>query len=157
MKNKGMFFALLIGVFAAGIAVGGAAAKKEMVITPVSEVKWLPLHPELLDGGAQYSMLFGDLKKKAPAGVLLKYSEATGGYFMHTHSSDYYGIEIFGTSTTTEPGQAAAAKALPPGSTWYVPAKLTHAHECPKGDCEMFVYFPNGYDFTFTRDAGMSK
>jgi hypothetical protein len=147
MKAVKWVVALAVAV---AVGFGGgvmAAGKKDMAITPVDEVKWSSMDPNDKEGkGPQIAVVFGDLKKKAPLGVLLKLSpDAKPG--PHTHSSDYWGVTIKGVEHNFPPGPDTG-KAIAPGGFWYQPANQPHDNHCePGSECVVFLYFPKGMDF----------
>ncbi|MFL5322169.1 MAG: cupin domain-containing protein [Myxococcaceae bacterium] len=156
MKKTLLYSAVVASVFAAGIAVG-AGAMKAITVTPADEVKWTPMDPTAGDKGPQWSLVFGDMKKKGPTGMLMKFPAGMmpGA---HTHTSDYYGVVISGTQKDFAPGEEASAKDLKPGSTWFQPGKMAHDNHCSAdAPCEIFAYFPNGFDFAPAKAAAAKE
>jgi hypothetical protein len=137
-------FVLTLGL---GVSAGYAIAKanKAAELVPAADVKWTPLDPKAGARGPQISVVFGDLKKKAPIGVLLKIpAGAKPG--PHTHTSDYWAVVVQGTQHNW-PGTGDEGKALPVGSWWFQPGKAVHDNHCEAGtDCVMFVYMTRGFD-----------
>lgn len=147
---------LMLGMtLALGISIGALAkgAAKEIVLTPASEVKWTPMDPTAGDKGPQMSVVFGDLKKKGPVGVMMHFpAGAVPG--PHTHTSDYWAVVVKGVEHDFAPGQQASAKDLPVGSWWMQPGNVPHDNACSKdGDCDIFVYMPNGFDMKPIKEA----
>lgn len=149
MKIKWLFVVPLF-TGALGFAGGVFAEKKskEIAITPAADVKFMPIDPNDKEGkGPQISLVFGDLKKKGPVGVLLK---TMPGFRPgpHSHTSDDYAIGITGLAHNYAPG-TDEGKALGPGGFWFQPGKMVHDNHCEEagGPCMSFVYMPNGFDF----------
>jgi hypothetical protein len=142
--------ALSVGVVAAagGFFAGTMAAPtKTSTATALKDVKWTPLDPKVGDKGAQFSVVFGDMQKKAPIGFLLK-MPAGGKPGPHTHSSDDYGVSIQGSVHNFASPGTDEGPALTAGGTWFQPAKMAHDNHCDsKEDCIDFIYMPNGFDF----------
>ena len=144
---KRIKWAVVLVVVAALSFAGGvyaAAAKKEMVVTPAADVKWAPLDPKQPEG-TQINVLFGDVAKKGAVGVLLKIpAGASPG--PHTHTSDDYAVVIKGTQHNFAGDDEGPG--LGAGSTWFQPGKQVHNNKCEAGgECIVFVYMPNGFDF----------
>jgi hypothetical protein len=131
-----------------GISIGAMAkgAAKEIVLTPAADVKWTPMDEKAGDKGPQMSVVFGDLKKKGPVGVMMHFpAGAQPG--PHTHTSDYWAVVIKGVEHDFAPGQAEGAKDLAAGSWWMQPGNMPHDNLCAKdAACDIFVYMPNGFD-----------
>lgn len=132
-------------------AVGGlvAAGPKDIVTTQNKDLKWSPLDPKDTAGkGAMYTVVFGDMKKKAPIGFILKLPPgAKPG--PHTHSSDDYATVISGTMHNFKAPGTDEGPGLTAGGTWFQPANQVHDNECEassKDGCQIFVYMPNGFD-----------
>jgi len=113
--------------------------------TPIGDVKWTPLVPQLGAKSPQMSVVFGDVKN-GPVGLLLKFPPGfTPG--PHTHSSDYYGVSIAGVVQDADVGKLEASPKLGPGGHWMEAANHPHDNQCsPAGECIEFVYFPRGFD-----------
>jgi hypothetical protein len=151
---KSMKWAAVVTVCVALGFAGGvfaAAAKKEMAVTPAADVKWQSLDPKDTEGkGPQMSVVFGDPKKKgSPLGFLLKVPAGVAG--AHTHTSDYWAVEIKGNEHNFT--GADEGPALGPGSTWFQPGKQVHNNHCEAGECVVFIYTPNGFDYQPAAEA----
>ncbi len=133
-------------------AVGGlvAAGPKDIVTTQNKDLKWTPLDPKDTAGkGPQVSVVFGDMKKKAPIGFILK---GPAGFKAgpHTHTSDDFATIIQGTVHNFKAPGTDEGPGLVPGGTWFQPAGQVHDNDCEassKDGCQIFVYMPNGFDF----------
>ncbi len=67
---------------------------------------------------------------------------------LHTHSADYVGIVVTGSTRHWLPGQPETRKLLPPGSHWFIPANVEHVSEClPGAECIMAIYQQQPFDF----------
>jgi beta-alanine degradation protein BauB len=135
-----------------------AAKAKEIVVIPAAEVKFQPIDPNDKEGkGTLISVVFGDLKKKAPIGLLLKVPAGSRSG-PHTNTSDNYYVGITGLAHNFAPG-ADEGSALGPGGTWFQPGKMVHDHHCEEkgGPCLSFVYMPNGFDFMSAKAVPEAK
>lgn len=73
---------------------------------------------------------------------------------LHTHSADYVGIVVTGTTRHYVPGKKHTYKILPPGSYWSMSANVKHVSECLPGvECVMAVYQNKAFDFITHGDA----
>jgi hypothetical protein len=146
MKAKHVV-AVAMGALVLGFAGGAWAAKgKEMQLVTTGEVQWMPIDPKAGTAGPMMSVVFGDMKKKAPLGMLLKVTPG-GSPGPHIHTSDYWGVMITGTEHNFLSGATDKGKGLGPGSWWMQPGKMGHDNHCEPGtECTMFLYFPKGFD-----------
>jgi hypothetical protein len=145
MKTKWITVVLGCTLFGFGLGAVASSRAKTAMLTQADDVKWTPLVPDLGAKGPQLSVVFGDTKK-GPVGLLLK---IPAGFKSgpHTHSSDYWGVVLNGTMHDYAPGTLEAAKHMEKGSWWTEPSELPHENFCSEaGDCEIFAYFPNGFD-----------
>jgi Domain of unknown function (DUF4437) len=131
----------------AGFSAGVWAERSDkIVLVPPDEVKFSPLDPNDKEGkGPQAAVVFGNMKKRAPVGLLLKLPP-DGRPGPHTHSSDDYAVIIKGTMHNFSPGDEG--KGIGPGGWWKQPGKMVHDNHCEAGsECLLFVYLPRGFDF----------
>jgi quercetin dioxygenase-like cupin family protein len=157
MKNVKWMIA--VSVVSAGLGAAGgvlAAKNKEIVVTPSADLKFQPLDPSDKEGkGVQMSVVFGDAKKKAPIGYLLRVPAGMTSP-AHMHSSDDYAVVLKGGMTNHAPG--GEAKVLAPGSTWFQPGHVAHVNDCsPGAPCEIFVYMPKGFDYMPAPEAAKAE
>lgn len=135
----------------AAAAPGGPAL--DILRTPAGEVKYRPLDPSDKDGkGPQISIVFGDMKKKAPVGFLFK---VPPGFRPgpHTHSQDYWSVVLEGTVHDFVPG-ADEGKGIGPGGFWFQAGRSAHDNHCASDvPCVIFIYSPVGYDYLPSRPA----
>jgi len=126
---------------------GGAKGAKQMKVTPAEDVKFMPLDPNDKEGkGPQISVVFGDIKKKAPMGFFLK---LPAGFKPgpHMHTSDDYAVIVKGVVHNFPPG-TDTGKGIGVGGTWHQPGNQPHDNWCEEGsECVLFVYVPKGFDF----------
>jgi hypothetical protein len=151
MKNK-----LIVGAVSLCAALGGfvagsmaAGAKKEIAITQLKDTQWSPMDPSAGDKGPQMSVVFGDLKKKAPIGLLLKFPP---GFKPgpHTHTSDDYAVILQGNVHNFAAPGTDEGPAVTQGGHWFQPGGQPHDNECEassKDGCLVYVVLPNGFDF----------
>ncbi|HYQ44417.1 MAG TPA: DUF4437 domain-containing protein [Polyangiaceae bacterium] len=121
-------------------------------MTPAADVKYVPLDPKDTEGrGPQISVVFGDMKKKAPLGFLFK---VPPGFRPgpHTHTSDYHGIVLEGAVHDFAAG-GVEGNPIGPGGHWFQPGNLPHDNHCASTTpCVMFIYTPRGFDFIRLKD-----
>ena len=135
------------GGFVAGVLAAGA--KKTPTTTTAADVKWTPMDEKAGDKGPQMAVVFGDLKKKAPIGWMLK-TPAGFKPGPHTHTSDDYGVVVSGSWHNFAAPGTDEGPALTAGANWYQPGGQAHDNACDassKDGCVVFVYMPNGFDF----------
>lgn len=152
MKNRArrMWFVSALSV-ALGVAVlmgrANAYATKEIILTPPADVKFVPLDPDDSERrGPQISVVFGDMKKRAPLGFFFK---VPAGFKPgpHTHTSDYHAIVLEGAVHDFAAG-GLEGPPIGPGGHWFQPGNLPHDNHCASTTpCVMFIYTPHGFDF----------
>jgi uncharacterized protein DUF4437 len=130
----------------AALATGALAGPKDAVSTPSKDQKWTPLDPKAGDKGPQVSVVFGDMKKKAPIGFFLKIpKDFKPG--PHTHASDDYAVVVSGKAHNFPAPGTDEGPAVDPGGSWFQPGGKPHDNHCEAGsECVIFVYMPNGFD-----------
>ena len=146
-------------VFLGVAATAAMAGPKDIVLTAAKDVKWTPLDPKLGDKGPQFSVVFGDMKKKAPIGFLLKVPPG-GKAGPHTHTSDDYAVIIQGTEHNFKAPGTDEGTGITSGGTWFQPGGQPHDNECEassKDGCVTFVYMANGFDFKPWVDPAAKK
>jgi hypothetical protein len=136
-----------------GAGAGALAAKSKAIkVVPADEVKFMPLDPKDTEAkGPQIAVVYGDMKKKAPIGFLLKVpADSKPG--PHTHTSDDYAVVIKGVMHNYAPGEEG--KGVGPGGYWFQPGKVVHDNHCePGSECVFFVTMTNGFDFIPAKTA----
>lgn len=131
-----------LGAAAVGMLLSFPALAETNVVsaTPVAKITWAES-----GFGPQLANVVGDMTN----GPHLGYIKFTSGFVspVHSHSGDYTGIVISGTTRHYEPGKRDQAVDLPPGSTWSIPGGLPHVSECLAGsDCIMAIYQTESFD-----------
>ena len=133
------------GLIAGALFIGGCATTIAGPQTPhrtaVGEIQW-----SKTPFGPLASSVFGDFS----TGEHVTYIQFPAGMKtpVHTHSHDYVGIVVSGTTRHFEPGKPETEKELPAGSHWSIPADLPHVSEClPGSDCVMAIYQTANFDF----------
>lgn len=117
-----------------------------MRVMTANEVKFAPMNPDAGNKGPIGSVLFGNMEKPGPLGLLLEVPAGRFGPGPHTHSSDLYLVGLSGRMHTFEPSQDKG-KAIGVGGTWFQPADVPHDNYCEgPGECTFFVYLPDGLD-----------
>lgn len=131
---------LLAAVSACAVAVS-AGLRGETAHTAATELTWADS-----GFGPRVSAVDGDFSK----GSHITYVKFTEGMAtqLHTHTHDYTGIVITGTTMHWEPGKPETRKQLSAGAHWFVPANVPHVSECLPGmECLMAIYQNDPMDF----------
>ncbi|MFO0724346.1 MAG: DUF4437 domain-containing protein [Myxococcota bacterium] len=145
MSTKNALLTLSTALVTLLSACATPPATKLPHLAPSAELQWAPLNPKE-PGSGELSLIFGDLKERAPVAFLLRFPGGLKEPF-HLHSSDYYAVEIAGVQHDWAPG-ADEGPSLPAGSWWFQPGEAAHANHCePGAECTVFVYMPRGFDF----------
>ncbi|MEM6653057.1 MAG: DUF4437 domain-containing protein [Pseudomonadota bacterium] len=92
------------------------------VVTP-DQVDYVPLNPARGDASPQAGVLWGDIRKDVPSGVLLKFAEGFSSP-PHIHNVTYRAIVISGEIHNDDPD--AANMWMGPGTFWTQPAGQIH-------------------------------
>jgi hypothetical protein len=128
---------LVVGTVCAliGFASGAfAVARKQMVVTPFQDARFVPIDPARPDG-PQLAVLWGE-PATGPSAMLLKLKKGEGR--LHYHSSDYHLVLLQGTMKHWAEGeQVGDVKTLGPGSYWFQPGDQAHGDDCLTEDCLM--------------------
>jgi quercetin dioxygenase-like cupin family protein len=138
MKQKSLCYIAFIAVLGFNVYANAQQrnTKKQMVVTPFQDAKFVPVDPAQPDG-AQQAVLWGD-PTKGPSAMLLKFKKGSNPF--HIHTSDYHLVVVQGTMKHWDEGeQEATAKPLGPGSYWLQPGNQAHAGSCLTDECIMFV------------------
>jgi quercetin dioxygenase-like cupin family protein len=147
MKTK---MAWIVAGVALSAGVGVAwAAKKEIVLMPAEDLKWveMPPPPGMKDApkgdAVQIAVVSGDPMKGAYAAFVKL--PAGQPHPLHTHSSDVKVVVLSGTFTVTPEG--GVEKKIGPGGYFFVPANAKHTSSCAAGaPCVMFQEGPGKFD-----------
>jgi len=138
---------LLTAMTGASIAVSASEnTSRHTKHTQATQLQW-----EDSGFGPKISMVNGDPTK----GPHVTYVRFTAGMTtpLHSHTSDYIGIVISGTSMHWEPGKPETKKLLSPGAHWFVPGNVPHVSECLPGmECIMAIYQQAAIDFLPTKE-----
>lgn len=100
---------------------GGEEAEVEVVLR--SELEFQPLNPARGDAAPQAGILWGDIRKDVPSGVLLKFAPGFSSP-PHIHNITYRAVVISGALYNGD--ENAAKMWMGPGSYWNQPAGETH-------------------------------
>lgn len=92
------------------------------VVTP-DEVNFIPLNPARGDASPQAGVLWGDIRKDEPSGVLLRFADGFSSP-PHIHNITYRAVVISGALHNDDP--QAAPMWMGPGSYWLQPAGEVH-------------------------------
>jgi quercetin dioxygenase-like cupin family protein len=138
MKQNTLWYIALMVVLGFNVYANAQQrnTKKEMVVTPFQDAKFVPVDPAQPDV-AQIAVLWGD-PAKGPSAMLLKMKK--GGGQLHLHTSDYHLVLLQGTMKHwAGGGQETDAKPLEPGSYWFQPGNQAHGDSCLTDECLMFI------------------
>ncbi|MEQ8823205.1 MAG: DUF4437 domain-containing protein [Filomicrobium sp.] len=103
------------------VAAKGSEAQAEVVLR--SELEFVPLNPARGDAAPQAGVLWGDIRKDVPSGVLLKFAPGFSSP-PHIHNITYRAVVISGALYN---GSENAEKMwMGPGSYWNQPAGAPH-------------------------------
>ncbi|MEO1207579.1 MAG: DUF4437 domain-containing protein [Pseudomonadota bacterium] len=117
-----------------GILAGAAIAMAMAAIIPAkanatvevvssSQLEFIPLNPARGDASPQAGVLWGDIRKDVPSGVLLKFAKGFSSP-PHIHNITYRAVVISGAIHNDDPG--AERMWMGPGSFWTQPAGENH-------------------------------
>ena len=150
MKTKFSWF-IAGGVLIAGVGAVWAA-KKEIVLVPADELKWVEMGPppgmkEMKDAPkgepVQVAVVSGDPMKGAYSAFVKL--PAGQPHPLHTHSSDVKSVVLSGTFTVTPEG--GVEKKIGPGGYFFVPANMKHSSSCaPGAPCVLYQEGPGKFD-----------
>jgi quercetin dioxygenase-like cupin family protein len=150
MKMKRMTW-IVVGSMACAVAGAAWAAKKELTMTAVEDLKWTEV-PE--SHGVMISPITGDPFKGAH--TMFAKIPAGSKHPNHTHSNDITNVVISGTFLVGLEG--SPEKKLGPGSTFFVPGKLKHTSSCAEGaPCVLFQQSPGKFDMKPVAEVPVKK
>lgn len=126
---------LTIAVLTTGLGIATASAqstgtKPETEVVLASELEFVPLNPARGDAAPQAGVLWGDIRKNVPSGVLLKFADGFSSP-PHIHNITYRAVVINGAVHNDDPN--AANMWMGPGSFWVQPAGESHITSGAKG------------------------
>jgi len=116
-------------------------------VAPAVDTGWSPFPDYDQAGGAKLIVVFGDLSRTEPTGVLMAFP-AGSKQGMHRHSlGGSYGVVVQGVVHNLMGMSGEKGPALKPGSFWSLRDEA-HDHYCDAEDgCIAFMYMRNGWDF----------
>ncbi len=141
MNTKPFAFAVCIAASLALFGQSVAAAGDKSKRTAAGKLQWVKT-----PFGPMASPVFGDFTK----GTHVTYVKFPSGMKtpVHTHSHDYVGVVISGTTRHYIPGNPATKTLLRAGSHWFMPGKQPHISECVEGtECVIALYQSANFDF----------
>ncbi len=97
--------------------------KQSVTVTTPDQVSYQPLNPARGDASPQAGVLWGDITKDVPSGMLLKFAEGFSSP-PHIHNITYRAIVIDGEIHNDDPD--AANMWMGPGTFWTQPAGEVH-------------------------------
>ncbi|MEP4036071.1 DUF4437 domain-containing protein [Pseudophaeobacter sp.] len=119
-----MNYARIVGMSCALIAsVAATSSFAETKVTLRSELTQQPLNPARGEASPQANVLWGDITKDVPSGIILEFADGFSSP-PHIHNITYRAIVIEGAIHNDDPG--AAVMSMGPGSFWVQPAGEDH-------------------------------
>lgn len=100
-----------------------AEQKQSVIVTTADQVSYQPLNPARGDASPQAGVLWGDITKNVPSGMLLKFAEGFSSP-PHIHNITYRAVVIDGEIHNDDPD--AANMWMGPGTFWTQPAGEVH-------------------------------
>jgi len=97
--------------------------KQSVAVTTADQVSYQPLNPARGDASPQAGVLWGDITKDVPSGMLLKFAEGFSSP-PHIHNITYRAVVIDGEIHNDDPD--AANMWMGPGTFWIQPAGEVH-------------------------------
>ena len=153
MKTMTQFLKFFIVVFISNttyIPLSLAGQATQITTGPLDELKWqkTPFGPLASSVSGDFSSTGHTTYIKFPAGMVTP---------IHTHTHDYVGIVLSGTTMHWEPGKPETQVRLPVGSHWTVPAGVTHVSECLHGEeCIMAISQTEAFDFIPVKNSELT-
>ncbi len=127
MKKQLLFPAFFLAV---SFSVTSALAESVAEVVSRSDIDFVPLNPARGDASPQAGVLWGDIRKNVPSGVLLKFADGFSSP-PHIHNITYRAIVISGAVHNDDP--EAANMWMGPGSFWTQPAGEVHITSAQSG------------------------
>ncbi|WP_034388056.1 DUF4437 domain-containing protein [Hellea balneolensis] len=106
-------------------------SETSVTITTPSELKFQPLNPARGDAAPQAGVLWGDIMKDVPSGVILRFADGFSSP-PHIHNITYRAVVIEGHIHNDDP--EAAKMWMGPGSYWTQPAGEPHITAAKPGN-----------------------
>ena len=127
MRNR-----ILVGAVCAvavAVAIGlPAHAGAAVEVVPSSSLEFVPLNPARGDASPQAGVLWGDIRKDVPSGILLRFAKGFASP-PHIHNITYRAVVISGALHNDDP--QAERMWMGPGSFWTQPAGENHITAAP--------------------------
>lgn len=118
-----------------------ALAEPAIEVVPKSKLTFQPLNPARGDASPKAGVLWGDIKKNVPSGVLLRFADGFSSP-PHLHNITYRAVVISGAVHNDD---ANAEKMwMGPGSFWTQPAGESHITAASKGGATAFLEILEG-------------
>ena len=130
-----------IGVIAAAIISTNAIAQHSSEVVLRSELEFISLNPARGDAAPQAGVLWGDIRKDVPSGVLLKFASGFSSP-PHIHNITYRAVVISGALHNDDP--TAKTMWMGPGSFWTQPAGEDHITSAADGGATAFLEIMSG-------------
>ena len=147
MTNRDQAYARKFGVLASvfviatALANTGAVAQPSAEVVQRSELKFISLNPARGDAAPQAGVLWGDIRKDVPSGVLLRFASGFSSP-PHIHNITYRAVVISGALHNDDP--TAKTMWMGPGSFWTQPAGEDHITAAAKSGATAFLEIMEG-------------
>ena len=125
MGNRIFAGATLAFAIATGLSTN---ASSNVEVVPSSQLKFIPLNPARGDASPQAGVLWGDIRKDVPSGILLRFAKGFASP-PHIHNITYRAVVISGALHNDDPN--AERMWMGPGSFWTQPAGENHITAAP--------------------------
>jgi len=103
-------------------------ASSNVEVVPSSQLEFVPLNPARGDASPQAGVLWGDIRKDVPSGILLRFAKGFASP-PHIHNITYRAVVISGALHNDDP--KAERMWMVPGSFWTQPAGENHITAAP--------------------------
>ncbi|MFY0614626.1 MAG: DUF4437 domain-containing protein [Hyphomicrobiaceae bacterium] len=130
-----------LALIATAIVNTNAAAQSSSELVLRSELKFISLNPARGDAAPQAGVLWGDIRKDVPSGVLLKFASEFSSP-PHIHNITYRAVVISGALHNDDP--TAKTMWMGPGSFWTQPAGEDHITSAGQGGATAFLEIMKG-------------
>ena len=127
---------ILMSLVAAVLLSRTAQSEPTSEVILRSEIKFQPLNPARGDASPKAGVLWGDIKKNVPSGVLLKFADGFSSP-PHIHNITYRAVVISGAIHNDDP--KAEKMWMGPGSFWTQPAGESHITAAANGGATAFL------------------
>lgn len=130
-----------LAVITSAVISTNAVAQSNYEVVQRSELEFISLNPARGDAAPQAGVLWGDIRKNVPSGVLLRFASGFSSP-PHIHNITYRAVVISGALHNDDP--TAKTMWMGPGSFWTQPAGEDHITSASKGGATAFLEILEG-------------